>query len=364
MNTAHQIEVEEKFSIDNNTTLPDLAAITRLAGPSQQIQHDLSALYYDTRDLRLSRARITLRYRHGGTDEGWTLKLPGMKGRTEIHSDAPHDHGIPEKLTYVIEAVTRGQSLQPVARVNNTRVETTLHDDTGTPLLEVCDDRVKSECFLPGGAPLRWREWEVELSQEALQRPEPMKLLRSASEALIAAGAQPSPSPSKLKTALGRGFDSAPTPPLPVELDPKSPLYSQWSQLIQHRDEVLAHDRRIRLGYKDDLRPLGAVLRVLLAHLQDLEGYVDQTQIKSLSAQLSIFADLTDRSADLLQEGSTKASSFAGSTAITSENASDTPFERGLAHTPLASYLSSEEYWSMLDNLDELLSQPPYEEIA
>src|SRR5690242_8931308 len=36
---------------------------------------ELSAVYYDTADLRLIRSRLTLRRRRGGSDAGWHLKL-------------------------------------------------------------------------------------------------------------------------------------------------------------------------------------------------------------------------------------------------------------------------------------------------
>ena len=41
----------------------------------------LTAVYYDTDDLRLARSRVTLRRRTGGGDSGWHLKLPPVDSR-------------------------------------------------------------------------------------------------------------------------------------------------------------------------------------------------------------------------------------------------------------------------------------------
>ena len=69
-------ETEAKYEADPDTVLPplgDLPQVARTAGPPRQV---LDAVYYDTTDLRLLRAGITLRRRTGGEDAGWHLKLP------------------------------------------------------------------------------------------------------------------------------------------------------------------------------------------------------------------------------------------------------------------------------------------------
>ena len=50
-----------------------LAGVVDLVGPEEQT---LEAVYYDTEDLRLAQAGVTLRRRRGGDDAGWHLKLP------------------------------------------------------------------------------------------------------------------------------------------------------------------------------------------------------------------------------------------------------------------------------------------------
>ena len=53
--------------------MDDLLQVAGTSGPDEE---QLEAEHYDTDDLRLIRAGITLRRRRGGDDAGWHLKLP------------------------------------------------------------------------------------------------------------------------------------------------------------------------------------------------------------------------------------------------------------------------------------------------
>ena len=69
------IETEHKYDVDTDFAFPDLAGLSPgvVAAPPQ-VQR-LAATYFDTADLRLARAHITLRRRTGGSDAGWHGKL-------------------------------------------------------------------------------------------------------------------------------------------------------------------------------------------------------------------------------------------------------------------------------------------------
>ena len=63
-------ETERKYEVTDGVELPQwagLAGVQSLVGPEEQT---LEAVYYDTEDLRLARAGVTLRRRHGGDDAG------------------------------------------------------------------------------------------------------------------------------------------------------------------------------------------------------------------------------------------------------------------------------------------------------
>jgi len=74
-------EIERKYDAASGGTaaLDAVKTMTGTAGVAavQELPEQLlDAIYYDTADLRLIRAGITLRRRTGGEDAGWHLKLP------------------------------------------------------------------------------------------------------------------------------------------------------------------------------------------------------------------------------------------------------------------------------------------------
>jgi inorganic triphosphatase YgiF len=79
------LETERKYDLHEDAQLPcwsGLSGVREPVGPEEQL---LEAVYFDTADLRLAAAGVTLRRRHGGSDAGWHLKLPaGVDSRDEI----------------------------------------------------------------------------------------------------------------------------------------------------------------------------------------------------------------------------------------------------------------------------------------
>ena len=73
--------------------------------------------YYDTADLRLTRAKVTLRRRTGGKDDGWHIKLPGSTGRTELHAELTDPSTPPAELLDAVRAIIRREPLAPIAQV-------------------------------------------------------------------------------------------------------------------------------------------------------------------------------------------------------------------------------------------------------
>lgn len=213
--TTANTEIERKYSVAEVVALPDLAASGLRAGPV--LSHLLQAVYLDTDDLRLTTARVTLRRRTGGGDEGWHVKLPAAgDARREVHAaleegvapsradgelDLAAVWQVPSTLREVVAAVVGEAALRPVAVLANRRDVTEVFDagHDGPALAEICDDHVTATSIDPATGETeqsKWREWEVELlggGVEVFDRLEPV---------LLAAGATPSDSPSKLARAL------------------------------------------------------------------------------------------------------------------------------------------------------------------
>jgi CHAD domain-containing protein len=197
---TEQLEVERKFDVDPAFAVPDLTGLG--AAVDEPVEHRLEAVYFDTPDLRLMRSRITLRRRTGGSDDGWHLKLPA-DGGGRWERCAPLGRAArrpPRAVTAPVLGILRGADAGPVATLRTRRLVTVLRDGDGRVLAEVADDTVTATVPAVDAATpdevRSWREVEVELGtgDEAV--------LTALGDALVAAGARPSESASKVGRAL------------------------------------------------------------------------------------------------------------------------------------------------------------------
>jgi inorganic triphosphatase YgiF len=202
MMTEH-LEIERKFDVSSGFTVPDLAAVPGCAAVGERVTHHLTATYYDTRGNRLAASKITLRRRTGGPDDGWHLKLPaGQHARREIRAPlaAGDEARVPEELASQVAEVAGGLPLAPIAFLDTERTVLTLLHVTGRVLAEVADDVVTARRADAPGESLRWREVEVEVPEDSA---ETRQVLQDTARLLLAAGAAPAASGSKLARLLG-----------------------------------------------------------------------------------------------------------------------------------------------------------------
>src|SRR5450759_4931894 len=127
-------ETERKYELEPGAVLPSLGDLPQVAGESGPDEQTLEAEYYDTADLRLIRAGVTLRRRRGGTDSGWHLKLPlDADSRREIRVPLGRTgRRVPAELAVLVRAYARGAALRPVALLTTTRRLQVLLDGAGT----------------------------------------------------------------------------------------------------------------------------------------------------------------------------------------------------------------------------------------
>ncbi len=273
--SLHQ-EIEVKLEASRDFTVPDLTNIRGVTSATDPIEYRLDATYYDTVALDLLQARITLRRRVGGKDEGWHLKLPptgpgsswvGSSSRTELAF--PLGDELPDELSELIRGVTRGCPVVPVAAVRTRRTIVELHDEAGTALVELADDAVDTEVFGEVGVDRAtrgdpsWRELEVEL----LSGDE--DTVRLAAARLTKAGARTAASPSKLASALAAA-GRAPLRAVPSAGDASRRSRAQevvLRGLARHRDALVGADVGLRLGSPDALHASRAAARRLRSAL-------------------------------------------------------------------------------------------------
>ncbi|MGH9001734.1 MAG: CYTH domain-containing protein, partial [Acidimicrobiia bacterium] len=179
-----KVEREVKLAAWGGFSLPDLFGVVEGVGSQAIAERRLDALYYDTRDLRLARAGVSLRHR-SGDEPPWTVKLPeGERGpimnRREIPFEGPAGT-IPPQAAALVRAYTRTAPVVPVARLKTRRTGFELVVDD-QKVAEVVDDEVS--VYHGRRLASRFRELEVEIEPEA-----PPGLLAAVIGRLRAAGA-------------------------------------------------------------------------------------------------------------------------------------------------------------------------------
>jgi CHAD domain-containing protein len=351
-----QPEVEDKYDVDEDTELPDLAGLPGVVSVTPE-EHELEATYVDTRGLALARAHITLRRRTGGHDAGWHLKLPVGDERYEVHEPlAGADEPVPERLRAALRVVIRDEPLLPVVTLRNRRTAYHLLDGAGRVLAEVADDRVTAWSGDPT-APRVWREWEVELVDGDRD------LLRAAAEVLVAAGATPSAVSSKLVRALGDAFPTDPAPSAPQPDSPAGEIVRL--RLAEQTAELVRRDPLVRCDAPDSVHKMRVATRRLRSALATYRPLLDREVTEPVRDELKELARVLGeaRDAEVLREtieetldaappdvpsGDARAHVVSGLTLR---------YER--ANSRVVTALGSERYLTLVDRLHALATEPP-----
>ena len=359
------LEVEIKLAVDEDTGIPDLIQLPGVTSIESTQEHNLSAVYYDTADLRLTRSKITLRRRTGGSDDGWHIKLPQEGGRKEVRMPLDDPTTVPEALLSEVRAIVRTEPLEPIAQVDNRRVEITLAGEGG-PVAEFCDDHVTAWSLLPGGERTNWREWELELADALADTEAGDDLITQAGSFLISAGARKSSSPSKLATALGDSIKSAPLPPhVQGEVEEGTPAAAVVSSLRKQRDAIVGWEPRVRADEFDSVHQLRVATREMRSLLETFEGILEGEALATLEDELKFSAGVLGvaRDAEVVEERflallDSDESGLIDDTARTHIE-HDMRRDYEAAHADIVEMLDSERFMSLLDAVDALLAEPP-----
>jgi CHAD domain-containing protein len=351
-------ETERKYEAEAGTVLPDLVGLPLVAGMSELSEFALEAEYYDTDDLRLLRAGITLRRRRGGEDAGWHLKLPaGADSRTELHLPLGRSRTVPAELARLVRAHARTSALRPVARIATVRRQFLLLDSAGGSLAEVADDEVSAQSLGQVTALSQWREIEVELTGGG------RKFLAAADERLRRGGLRPSGRSAKLERALAGRLPALASPP---RLTPGSPAGEVVLAYLTIQSAALtAADPRVRRDEPDSVHQMRVASRRLRSALQAFRSVVDGTATAHLRAELQWLGQVLGEARDgdvlaghlqaLLDE--TPPELVLGPVpAILAEHLAP---RRAAARRKVLRTLDSPRYLALLDELDGLLAQPP-----
>jgi len=371
MSTSTFLEVEAKFAVPDTAVVPDLTRLDGVESIASTKTHRMSAIYYDTADLRLTRSKITLRRREGGDDDGWHIKLPGVTGRLEIHAPLGEmvdgRYEVPEDIVAQVRALVRREDLNPIAQVDNERIESTLAAADGTPVAEFCDDHVSAWSLLPGGSHSAWREWEVELVGDTPAAAIGNPLLLSATQQFVNSGARVSASPSKLAMALGDTVHAAPLPPFAVQadVDPESPAAAVIAALKLNRDKLHEYDPKVRRDEWDSVHQMRVATRELRSHMETFNGILGGEELEYIKSELKLLAGMLGhaRDAEVVEERFLNLLDSEDSDVLDETTREHLRHDMGAeyrrAHRRVVATLNSDRYLDLLDAIDALLADPP-----
>jgi len=342
-----QREVETKLGAPADLVMPSLHGFKGVQARAAR-SRPLVAVYFDTDDLVLARAGLTLRHRTGEGRARWTLKVPGGEsGRNEITVVAPAEE-VPTELLGLVQAWVRGRPAAPVVSLRTRRRARLLVDGEGQPLVEVVDDQVVSSRDGEDGR--AWREVEVEQAPDAGAAGR--KLAAKVVDLLRASGAHETDQTPKALIALGVLLSGS-RPPRPGD-----PAIDVVRHALRTRtDQLRRRDLDVKLGQEDSVHQFRVTCRRLRSELRVLRPLIDDPRAEQVREELAWLAGSFGAARDLevLRAHLRDTATLEGR-----EPLDEAPVELLLAQREQSAkgdgleVLSSDRYLRLLTSLDEL----------
>ncbi len=362
-------ETEAKYEADQDTVLPALDELSQVAATATVPEQVLVAVYYDTPDLRLLRAGITLRRRTGGQDAGWHLKLP-VGGRTREEIRLPLDAGgspgaghrgtrqrVPRELADLVRARSRGVALVPVASVSTRRQAISLLDAAGQVLAEVADDRVSAHREHDPSPAATWREVEVELAGGGTD------LLMAVDDVFRDHGLSASARSAKLERVLS---SQLPEPNARQRLTGGAPAYQVITGYLgAQAEELAALDPLVRRFKPDAVHKMRIAARRLRSALQTFGTVISDAETEHVTAELKWLGDVLGRARDSevlaahlrAQKAETNVAQLLGPVGARID--SHVARSGAAARAAVLKALNSRRYTVLLTDLAALIAAPP-----
>jgi CHAD domain-containing protein len=353
-------ETERKYEVPAEIELTDPGQLLGLAVGSQD-EVELNATYFDTADLRLARAGITLRRREGGADAGWHLKLPvDADSRDELRLPLGRaKHKPPARLASLTRVHTRGEALKPVAKLVTQRRRWTLTGDGGAEVAELAEDRVHGVALNPVSNEVDWRELEIELVGDGSPQ-----LLETCEAELREIGVHRSDAPSKLSRVLG---DRLPGSGEPDRAGKRSTAGAVVLAYLRDQVAVMRfQDPLVRIDAADAVHKTRVTARRIRSVLQGYRRILDRSSTAELVADLRwLGAELAPaRDGEVLAAHIAEAVDALPDDEVLGPVAAQVTrrFAREQAdgRARALGVLNSERYLQVQDRLDALLDAPPH----
>lgn len=361
MSASEHRETERKYDVPLEAVVPSLVSAPGVARVAPPVEVEQVATYYDTEDLRLLAAGITLRNRSGGVDDGWHLKLPATHGsRLELRVPPDQRKSPPFELLERVRVHVRDAELSPRAVLTSRRTIHRLLADHSGVLAELCDDRVHAVVNGDPAATDTWREWELELVEGA------ESLMEGAEPLLFAAGARPSASSSKAARVLGEAPSVLPPWRSRAQLsDNPSAGDLLCAYLAQHLQRLQEQDMLLRTGDQEGVHQLRIAARRIRSALATYAPVLQPGSTERLREDLRwLGGTLSEaRDAQVLQSRLDQmvtqqpAELVLGPVRRRIDDELRTAFRRGRSHAD--EQLGGTRYFRLLDNLESFVADPP-----
>jgi CHAD domain-containing protein len=359
-------EREVKLGAAPSFRLPEFTDVETGTEVESAPARKISATYFDTDDLRLTRWGISLRHR---SSDGWTVKLAQPSAGTMLVRDEIVFSGDPrrppQQAVDLVRAFLRTATLRPQVRLRTVRRQTTLRDADRGQLAEVVDDDV---AVLDGRRiAARFRELEVEIADETQ-----LPLLDVLVALLRQSGAGPPDPTPKVVRALGPRATQPPEISV-VALGADASIADVVRRSIAASvDRLVRHDPIVRLDTDiEGVHQARVATRRLRSDLRTFGSVLDPEPTRLLRDELRWLADslgaVRDRDV-LLARLRNRAAALSASDGRSLRRAFETlETERARAYDELLATLRSDRYLALLDRLIDEANEPsllPGSEVA
>ncbi len=356
MATTH-IEIEKKFDLGETEETPSFTALAEVATVDDAVTLELEATYFDTRDLAVTAAGATVRRRTGGADAGWHLKLPTADGRFEVHEPLGRSvHTVPRPLRLILQAITRGEALEPIVTVRTHRTVRRLLDAHEGVLAEVADDRVIAQRPGSEATPRAWRELEIELVDGGVD------FLDAASGLLQSQDVAPSSAESKLWRALGDRAPEQPARPDIARADTATGIvHERLNDLVA---DLRRFDPLVRADAPDSVHRMRVTTRRLRNTLATFRPLLERDITDPLRDELKWIAGVLGEARDaevlrkrLIRQLDEEPPEMVRGTASQFVD-QDLATRYREAHRRCLQSMETERYLALVDRLDQIVAAP------
>ena len=298
---------EVKLATPAGFVLPDLAAGREHIVSAPPLTVQLETTYFDSLDLALATAGISLRHRPGGDGPAWTLKMPstavGDDTTTEREFTFPDTGPTPPPgARDLLHPHLRSRILLPVACMAATRTTVEFGTRAQIRLAVVVHDDVTA--YRAGE--LVGRFGEIEVKSDGPSR-RACDLVDQLAEDLVTGGCTRIETTPKLLRAFGvLSPPGPPQPPLRRADRPQQPAVDLVAEALAGPAVALfTHDADVRLGESAyAVHQFRVATRRLRAQLRAFAPLLDPAWVDQLRAELGWLGRLTGpvRDADVLLE--------------------------------------------------------------